>query len=317
MTLRTLLLLILSLTITCCTDKPSDIRLSRVENLSSESPKEAWDSLGAINYYLLSDADKHYYDFLSVKVADKAYLNHSSDSLILKVIDFESKHQKYGRYPEALYYGGRVYSDLGDYPTSLHYFQKALDQLMVSKNQNVKLERRITSQAGRLLTSLRLYEQAIPYIESAININKSLSDTLAIVYDLQLLGGTYLRSSNYELAEKYFKEAIQLSSNLPISHTAKSNMYLAEVKFETGHLDSALSLIKNTPGLVNPLVRNNALAYASKIYLQANIIDTAYIFAHELINSPHQLNREIGYQVMLSPTLRRHLQSDSLDTIVR
>ena len=129
MTNRALILLILLLTFTCCKDKPSDLRLSRVESLSSKSPKEALDSLGAINYDLLSDADKHYYDFLSVKVADKAYITHSTDSLILNVIDFESKHQSNGRYPEALYYGGRVYSDLGDYPTSLYFFQKANDEV--------------------------------------------------------------------------------------------------------------------------------------------------------------------------------------------
>lgn len=159
MILRTLLLLILSLFTICCTEKTSDIRLSKIENLSYELPKEAWDSLGAINYDILSDDDKHYYDFLSVKVADKNYITHSSDSLILKVIDFESKHQKYGRYPESLYYGGRVYSDLGDYPTALRYFQDALSITPLESNLN--LRGCILSQIGRLLNRLRLSKYTV------------------------------------------------------------------------------------------------------------------------------------------------------------
>ena len=62
-----------------------------------------------------------------MKIADKNYVTHTSDSLILRVIDHEESHKGDGRYAEALYYGGRVYSDLGDYPTSLKYFQQSLE----------------------------------------------------------------------------------------------------------------------------------------------------------------------------------------------
>ncbi len=302
-------------TLSCSVNQP-DRRLDRVNDLASTSPQEALDSLAAIDYAQLSDADKHYYDFLSIKASDKAYIMHKSDSLILKVIDFESQHQGNGRYPEALYYGGRVYSDLGDHPTALHYFQNSLDQLSSSDDQNIILKRRVLSQTGRLLTSLRLYDQAIPYIESALDLNRQLHDTLAIVYDLQLLGGTYLRASNYKSAEKYFNEAISLSSNLPICHTAQSKMYLAAAKFGNGELDSALTLIRHTPELVVPISRNSALAYASNIYLQSEILDTAYIFSHELITSPYPHNREVGYQVILSPKLRHLIQPDSLNKYI-
>ncbi len=101
MTIRILSILTLSLIVACCSDRISDTRLTAVEELASTSPKEALDSLAVIDYALLSDADKHYYDFLSVKVSDKAYVTHTSDSLILKVIDYESRNQGNGRYPEA------------------------------------------------------------------------------------------------------------------------------------------------------------------------------------------------------------------------
>lgn len=311
MILRTLLLLILSLSITCCTEKTSDIRLSRVENLSYESPKEAWDSLGVINYNLLSDADKHYYDFLSVKVADKAYITHTSDSLILKIIDFESKNQKYGRYPEALYYGGRVYSDLGDSPTALHYFQSALKYLP-SNSENQLLRSTILSQTGRLLTSLSLFNEAIPYIHESLEINRQIQDTVNIIYGLQLLAGTYLRNSEYDAAEKYLKESILFSANQPPYHMAKSKMYLAAVKHKQGNIDSALIYIRNISEVVDPMVRNSVLGYASNIYLDAGLLDTAYIYAKDLISNDDPTHKEIGYQVLLKPQLRNYLDTESL-----
>lgn len=311
MTLRTLLLLILSLTFTFCTNKPSDIRLSRVENLSSESPIEAWDSLGAINYDLLSDADKHYYDFLLVKVADKAYLTHASDSLILKVIDFESKHQSNGRYPEALYYGGRVYSDLGDSPTALYYFQSALKYLP-SNSENQLLRSNILSQTGRLLTSLSLFNEAIPYIHESLEINRQIQDTVNIIYGLQLLAGTYLRNSKYDAAEKYLKESIPFCTNQPPCHMAKSRMYLAAVKHKQGNIDSALIYIRNLSEVVDPMVRNSVLGYASNIYLDAGLLDTAYIYAKDLISNDDPTHKEIGYQVLLKPQLRNYLDTESL-----
>lgn len=311
MTNRALILLILLLTFTCCKDKPSDLRLSRVESLSSKSPKEALDSLGAINYDLLSDADKHYYDFLSVKVADKAYITHSTDSLILNVIDFESKHQSNGRYPEALYYGGRVYSDLGDYPTSLYFFQKANDEV---SPESTDLKCRILSQTGRLLTSLRLYEQAIPYITSTLEIENSLQDSIGMTHDLILLGGTYLRNSNYEQALKCFNQAVKISSQYP-SLKAKSIMYLAATKYKIGQIDSALLLIRGTPAEVSPMARRSALGYASNIYLKAGILDTAYMYAKELISDKKE-HIAIGYQVLLSQELRKYIHPDSLNQYI-
>ena len=316
MNTKHLIYIFITLILVGCTPDSNDFRLSKVAELVDVSPENAMAALDSINYNQLSPSDQNYYDLLTIKALDKAYITHSSDSLILKVIDFESKHQANGRYPESLYYGGRVYSDLGDYPTAIYYFQNALELLNNSDTQTLKLKRRVLSQTGRLLTSISLYEQALPYIESAVEINQHLQDTLAVVQDLQLLGGTYLRSANYKSAEKCFKESMLFSHALPISYIAKSKMYLAEVKFKNGQLDSALTLIRGTQQEVRPLVRNNALAYASNIYLHAEILDSAYLFAHQLINSDYSLNKEIGYQVLLSQELRPYIPSDTLDKYI-
>ena len=266
--------------------------------------------LDSIDCNSLSTRDRHYRDFLSLKARDKAYIVHESDSLILDLLNYYSSDK--GMYPEVLYYGGRVYSDLGDYPTALQYFYTALD-IIPENEQNLKLKGNILSQTGRLLNSLRLYNDAIPYIKRTIEIDSLLNDSINEVYDLQLLGGIYLRAHDYPNAEHCFRSALAKSINLSVSHRAKSLMYLADVKYRTGQIDSALMYIRNTPGLVKPMARNSALACAADIYHTAGIKDTAYLYAHELINSNDETNKETGYEIILSPDLRHLSSPDSIN----
>lgn len=302
--------------LTCCTGHETDERLVRIAAEVSASPNEALATLDSIDPRSLPDADRHFYDFLTVKASDKAYITHESDSLILSVVEYYSTQSKDTVYPEALYYAGRVYSDLGDYPTALDYFQKALDCLDAGKD-NIDLRIRVLSQTGRLLNSLRLYDEAIPYIRSSLAIERQRNDTISIIYDLQLMGGILLRAERYPEAENVFNESLKLSNIYEApERAAKSKMYLAAVKYETEQLDSALFLIRDTPETVHPSVRNSALAYASPIYLDAGILDTAYLYAHELINSTATYNHQLGYQVLLSPELRQYLNADSLDQYI-
>lgn len=293
-----------------CSHNTPDERLIRISEIVSDSPQTAIACLDSIDSKQLSESDRHLFDLLTIKANDKAYVSHKSDSLIKDVISYYERHDKDPLYAEALYYGGRVYSDLGDYPTSLRYFQNALD--ITPADENPDLRCRIASQTGRLLNHLRLYKNAIPYIEEALAIEREMKDTVSVVYDLQLLGGNYLNEKNYKEAERFFKEALSLCDNLPANHKAKSKMYLAATKRYLGDIDSAVLLIRHTPDLVKPMVRNSALAYATSIYLDAGKLDTASLYAYEIIHSAVPLHHEIGYQTLLSPELVGLLPSDSL-----
>lgn len=52
-----------------------------------------------------------YYDLLTVKVRDKAYIRHTSDSLIRNVLRYYEHQDDKKHLPETYYYAGRVYSD--------------------------------------------------------------------------------------------------------------------------------------------------------------------------------------------------------------
>ena len=65
------------------------------------------------------------YDLMLIKSRDKAYIEHRNDSMIAPVVEYFTGHSDPDLTPLALYYAGRVYSDLGDAPRALDYYQKA------------------------------------------------------------------------------------------------------------------------------------------------------------------------------------------------
>lgn len=301
----------------------ADTRLTRIAAIVSDHPERALQDLDSINPDDLTESDRHFHDFLTIKARDKAFITHESDSLILDVIDYYSAYQSDPIYPEALYYGGRVYSDLGDYPTALQYFQQALDNPKQAPD-TTDLKSRINSQMGVLLQKLRLYDKAIPYFSQMLSQKIEEQDSSGIVYAQQGLGIVYynlgtmsqvdsIRNHYLEYADSILTRSLGYAAMLPDIFSADSKVFLAGVKQAKGDIASALTLIRNTPALVDPLQRNVALAYAADIYHNAGVMDTAFTYAHELILNEDALNKKTGYRIMLSSEFRKHLHPDTLD----
>ncbi|MBD5199498.1 MAG: tetratricopeptide repeat protein [Bacteroidales bacterium] len=307
--------ILFALIFVCCGHNDPDSRLSNISSLCEQSPKEALDSLNAISKASLSEEDKHFYDFLSIKVKDKAFITHTSDSLILKVIDYESKHQDNGHYPEALYYGGRVYSDLGDYPTSLKYYQDALSE--TPSELDIKLRSVILSQTASLLHDLRLYDEAILYIKEALHLDSLQTDYYGLAYDHQLIGLIYLNSSKSKEARPYILKSLEFASKLSSEIKNEIRVNFAGCEYKENNLDLARSIIREVIDSVTPRYKNLTLSIASDIYLKSNILDTAYLYAFELAHSKHSNNRKNGFEKLLSDELISKSHPDSIICYIR
>lgn len=310
MIIRFIVILVFAIVLTCCGGQP-DPRLEEVERLISVSPREAMDSLDAIRYDRLSSYDKEYYDFLMVKSRDKAFVIHKSDSLILRVISNEKRHKSRGRYAEALYYGGRVYHDLGDYPTALNYYQNALDYTPADGGDNV-LRGKILAQTGDLLMALRLYEKAIPYVEEALKLDSIQRDSLNMIYDAELLGSLYLYMKNYDKAEEQFRQTMQLSDRISPDDSPSLQINLAWTCYKKGDIEQALRFIRCALSGSDSLSKPAALSCAAFIYKRAGICDTAMMYASELIRDKRSDNNKNGYKILLSNQMRRYVPTDSL-----
>lgn len=306
------ILAVLLIILSACSGSPKDSRLLDISKIVADKPEEALDALYSIDSEDLSESDRHFYDFLCIKAKDKAYITHTSDSLILDVINYYSKHKKKVVYPEALYYGGRVYRDLGDGPTALRYFQDAIDELNDTTDNDLRC--RILSQTGGLFNSMRLYNEATNYLNQVVTLLQESSDSLSLMQNLQLLGAIYMHTQDYHKADSCFNKAFLISKDICHSDSLIINMYLAGTKLQEGKIEVALKKIRSVISNIHDNYKRHDIinAYTSQIYYKSAKYDTAYLYAKKLIHSPYNNYQKNGYSLLLSPELRQFSSSDSL-----
>ena len=276
--------------------------------LTDTAPAQALAGLDSLTTANLSEAERRLADFVRLKASDKVYITHTSDSTILALLDYYEDDDRFGS--EVLYYAGRVYSDLGDYPTALTYFQKALQATPTEKN--LRLRSAIASQTGRLLNTLKLHNQAIPYLKETLKINALLADTVNLMYNHQLLGAIYMRAGKIDSAEIALKKGMEWAQFLTEEEISLINSYFAHIAYMKGDYTQALNLIRGVPEKQEPKFRSLSLLYATQIYLANAITDTAYIYANELINGKDNKNVRAGFGLLLNSNLREFIPADSV-----
>ena len=310
--MRSLLpVLILAFMVFSCRDEKRDEKLSEIRNFVAVHPEIALDSLAKIDVTKLSTDNRHLYDLLSIKANDKANKEFTSDSLILDVINYYSNGTDRSLKSEAYYYGGRVYSELGDYPTALGYFHSALDE-MPKDSLGKDFEANIVSQTARLLGKLRLYKEAETYLNRAVEIDKSLEDTLNLCYDLNLLAEDFLLTKNYVEARRIFTEIKELYPSLPKHRIALNEIYLASINFSEEDTLSALNEIRQWLPQMSAYSKNTALAYAIEVYRAIGCYDTVFYYAKEIINNDNPAQKVFAYHILLSPEIRNKIDIDTL-----
>ena len=165
---------------------------------------------------------RHRYDLLALKAQDKADLPLTSDSLILDILHYYEHGGDPNILPEAYYYAGRVYRELGDAPQAIGYFQKAqtsLNELDLRKlptpnaRRYEKLEGTILAQKGYLLKVQHLYQEALECFNQAYKLDSIKRDTLEMFLDLKEAGSVLSAARKYEQAIYYYDLAARLASD--------------------------------------------------------------------------------------------------------
>ena len=319
MNTRCIIVLLLIILLSGCGKTTPNPILERLDKMAKVNSRVELDSLYSISKDGLSKDDKMYYDFLSVKLADKAIINHTSDSIILSVIDYYSAHGSKERYAEALYYGGRVYHDIGDFPSAIKYYGEALSSLG-QDDKSLLLKSKIAAQMAGLFNSMRLFNEARRYIDMSIEINSELKDTIRLMYDLEVLGANYIKVKNYDDAENTFRRAIRIADRKAPLEAMMDSVYLASIKNYKMEHDSAVLIIKGIPWRVGTVLNDDQKQFvysnASDIYRCEGMPDSAYKYALELVKIKDAKNLKKGYLILLSDELKDLVPADSIRTYV-
>ena len=308
--MKQLVIIILSIILLSACNNHEQIQFEKLQLIDSIAEVYADSSVTMLKEInrdsLSSDNNKYYYDLLKIRTNDKAYIAHTSDSAILSVIDYFENHDFNNLLPVAYYYGGRVYSDLGDAPQAMEYFHKALD----CENINSHTKAVAYAQMAGLYHEQRVYDLAIHSYKKAIelnnnnnNITNSLYNTLnlANIYILQNRTDSAFILHNFVLnnAKELTNSSLILSSNIQLA-----NIHLLNNNYTSAH--KILKSIKTSSFKEDSTAISNSFA---QLYYKLNNIDSTLFYCNKLIKSKN-LNIQLeGYNILAN----LHIKNKNID----
>ena len=271
-------------------------QLQQIDSIAEVNADSAVAMIKTINRDTLSSNDnKYYYDLLKIRTNDKAYIAHNSDSAILSVINYFENHDFNNLLPVAYYYGGRVYSDLGDAPQALEYFHKTLD----CENINTKTKAVAYSQVASIYHEQKAYDLAISTHGKAIELNKLNNDTLNILYHRCSIGEIYSVQNKKDSALIIYNQTLKLTEDFGSKKLATSlklnicDIHLYNKNYNEAH--KILSSIKHNLPKEDSTTIANTFAH---LYYRLNNTDSTIFYCDKLIKSKNLNVKRNGYAIL-------------------
>lgn len=277
--------------------KPYPATLSRIESLADTNPEEARPLLDRLRDSLSSfdEEQRMYYDLLDLKVNDKMYVRHTSDSLIKRITAFYETYGDRDKLLESYYYMGRVYRDLNDAPEALKYFQKALD--VAGDTRKYRLLSNVYSQMGMLYDYQNVYEEAIRMYEKAAEYKLLKGDSTS--FSLVLRDIVYDMVDKNDSALLYFQKAAIIANETGNRHRYSGILTeLGDLYRELVMYDKALECLSES--LKDSVDRNMYPTYSvlGNTYLELNKLDSADYYLRKCLDSPNLHVRDAIYEYL-------------------
>lgn len=110
-------------------DKEKLDKLADIEAMGDSCPERAIIRLDSIRPQFGNENEymRNKLAMLDIRLHDKAFITHTSDSTIKEVCSYFEKHGTAKEMQEAYYYMGSVYRDMNDYPNAVTYYLKAIE----------------------------------------------------------------------------------------------------------------------------------------------------------------------------------------------
>ena len=304
---RFILLTCLLLCFYACDRKPYPQSLIIADSLASIQPDSAITLLKTLedNIKTESESTQMYYRLLCIKANDKAYIRHTSDSLILPILHYYIKKEDEKHLPEAYYYAGRVYRDLGDAPQALDYFEKSLETL--PKNKKHKLKSYIYSQMGTLFLYQGLYNEALEIFKKKYACDIDLKDSVGIIYTLRDIAGTYRDINQKDSSIYYYQAAYDLGKELKrqdlinMVQSQIAGLYIQSKKYDLAKiaLQDALTDIKHSN-------KSGIYSIAAKLYHKIGMTDSAVYYYRALLDFGTIYAKENAHRSLAEITMKEN-----------
>ncbi len=258
--------------------------LLMADSLTYVDPQQALRLLDSLTEEM-GEADEptqRYHQLLTMKARDKAYIPHTSDSLMLALVDYYEHEGDKLLLPEAYYYLGSTYRDMNDAPRALEYYQKALSAM--GEKENLRIKSPVYAQMGDLFRRQYLYDNALIAYQNAYHCDSIAKDTIGLIYDYRDIATIYRRKNEIDSAMLYFQKAEILAKTL-------KNVYLhnlvtsqiASLQIRLGKIDDAMKSIQPSLNHVNASNISSVYSIVSDIYFKLRQYDSAAYYYNELL----------------------------------
>ena len=155
-------------------------QLLMMDTLSDENPDTVLAMLDRMDFSSMSKFERMHAELLKGKAMNKAYVNFTTDSVMLEVVDWYERHGNANQKMLAYYILGCAYRDLEDAPSALKYLNLAVDAVD-EKDEDCDLHTlmRVYSQMGGLYQLVAAFENDRIANSHAERLAWQIGDTLS------------------------------------------------------------------------------------------------------------------------------------------
>ncbi len=190
-----------------CSQSPDNREFYALDELIDKDPRQGLMVVDSILSHL-NVIDRHRqmeYSLLKYKAEDKCYVERQSDSTIVALFDYFQKHGSTYQQLLSYYYMGSTYRDLGDYPLSIVWYDKAEEYSMsypLTKRDSMVLSS-IFSQEAEINYRIGRYSEAFRKLRKSFSLQCKLG--IDDFWTYQDMGRMASLCDSVELASKYYQ----------------------------------------------------------------------------------------------------------------
>lgn len=248
------LIMTLCLFVLSCNREVTHLELDAVDSLCNVEPREALELLEA--YRTVIDraprSARMRYALLQTKARDKAFVSHTSDSVMKVVVEYYHDHGTANQQLEAMYYLGSVYRDMHDSPRALKWYLEASqwgEQHIAEVDSTVL--RNVYAQLSELYSYQYDWQRSLEASKREYQLSKDTCDNPRTIMDLAN-GYVYAEQADsgkllYDVALKYIVEqhAERQNSDLIASQLSQ----LAHRYSDQEQARKRVDILRQYPGL--------------------------------------------------------------------
>ncbi|MBR2459040.1 MAG: hypothetical protein IKB39_06995 [Bacteroidaceae bacterium] len=240
-------------TTSCHRSEHTEQQLLMMDTLSDENPDTVLTMLDCMDFNAMSKSERMHAELLRGKAMNKAYVNFTTDSVMLEVVDWYERHGNANQKMLAYYVLGCAYRDLGSAPKALEAYRDAIERADTTDEEcDYRQLMLIHSQMSNVYAYIYAVQDEERELHNALRYASIIQDRAGISAFNDLICATLHKNKKFNdcirmtdsLRQAYIRYGDTYNANLICVNAVKSYLTL-------GKYDSALVYLDNYARIFN------------------------------------------------------------------